>query len=75
MANLQDALTDLQSKLTELDQQLKELVAQLAEGQAAVRPEERSIHETKLVVLQVGMGVACCLWGGQIADSRATGTA
>jgi phage shock protein A len=56
VANLREQLSELQSKLADLDQQLTELVAQLAggpEGQAAVRPEERSIHETKLVVLQV----------------------
>jgi hypothetical protein len=55
---LREHLADLQSKLADLDQQLTELVAQLAggpAGQAAVRPEERSIYETKLVVLQVRM--------------------
>jgi hypothetical protein len=56
VANLREHQADLQSKLADLDTQLTELVAQLAGGpgmQAAVRPEERSIYETKLVVLQV----------------------
>lgn len=52
VANLRSQLSDLRSKLVELDQQLEELVP-LMSGETAVRPEERSIYETKLVVLQV----------------------
>jgi hypothetical protein len=66
VAYLREHLADLQSKLADLDQQLSELVAQLAGGPAAVRPEERSIYETKLVVLQVrGRPKKFCRCGGR----------
>lgn len=52
-------LAGLHGKLRELDADLAALKPLLAAG--GVRAEEREIHETKLVVLQVGGGV--CLGG------------
>jgi hypothetical protein len=70
--DLATQLAELQGRLRGLDAEL-EAVRPLVAGAGGAREDERAIHETKLVVLEVRPGGEWCVCGGGGAHTRAGG--